>query len=53
MLSVSQVKNPQTTLHELDETHQECQEMKAFARAFHKQVTESHPPSMIKGEMLF
>ncbi|XP_073332497.1 protein sel-1 homolog 3 [Pagrus major] len=48
-LGTEKVENPKTTLHELDETHQECQKIKAFARAFLKQATESHPSSTIKG----
>ncbi|KAM9358011.1 protein sel-1 homolog 3 [Symphorus nematophorus] len=38
---------PKSVFQELDETHQECQEMKAFTRAFLQQVTESHllPPN--------
>lgn len=50
----SQVRNPISTLHELDKTHQECQEIKAFTRAFLQQVTESHHLSIInEGEILF
>ncbi|CAB1439267.1 unnamed protein product [Pleuronectes platessa] len=30
------------TLQELDKTHRECQEIKAFTKAFLKEVTESH-----------
>ncbi|KAM3620581.1 uncharacterized protein V6R79_025623 [Siganus canaliculatus] len=37
-----EVINSRTTLLELDKTHQECQEIKAFTRAFLQQVTESH-----------
>lgn len=57
MLSMSQVRNqldPESALHELDKTHQECREIKALTRAFLQQVTESHLPTPInKGEMLF
>nr|XP_046248204.1 protein sel-1 homolog 3 isoform X2 [Scatophagus argus] len=42
-----QVKNPESILQELDRTYQECQEIKAFTRAFLHQVTESHRPSLI------
>lgn len=50
----SQVRNPESTLHELDKTHQECQEIKMVTRAFLEQVTESHRPSIInEGKMLF
>ncbi|XP_070765272.1 protein sel-1 homolog 3 [Enoplosus armatus] len=40
-----EVKNPlhpKSTLQELDKTHQECQEIKVFTRAFLQEVTESH-----------
>ncbi|XP_044054603.1 protein sel-1 homolog 3 isoform X2 [Siniperca chuatsi] len=42
------VKNqlhPKSTLQKLDKTHQVCQEIKAFTRAFLQEVTESHLPS--------
>ncbi|CAK6956152.1 protein sel-1 homolog 3%2C partial [Scomber scombrus] len=46
-----QVKNPlypKSILQDLDKTHQECQEIKAFTAAFMKGVTESHLTSPIK-----
>ncbi|KAM7011912.1 protein sel-1 homolog 3 [Tautogolabrus adspersus] len=45
-----QVKNqlqPKSTELELDKTHQECLEIKAFTKAFLHKVTESHPMSQI------
>ncbi|KAA8589682.1 hypothetical protein FQN60_013047 [Etheostoma spectabile] len=45
-----EVKNqlhPESTLQQLDRTHQQCQEMKAFTRAFLQEVTASHVPSPI------
>ncbi|XP_039985010.1 protein sel-1 homolog 3 isoform X2 [Xiphias gladius] len=39
--------HPETTLQELDKTHRECQEIKAFTKAFLKEVTESHLLSTI------
>ncbi|XP_040897218.1 protein sel-1 homolog 3 isoform X2 [Toxotes jaculatrix] len=45
-----EIKNPlhpKTTLQELDKTHRECQEIKAFTKALLKEVTESHLLSTI------
>ncbi|XP_071343140.1 protein sel-1 homolog 3 [Trachinotus anak] len=39
--------HPKATLQELDRTHRECQEIKAFTKAFLKEVTESHLLSTI------
>lgn len=50
-----QVENqlqPRPVLEELDKTHQECQEIKSFAKAFLQEVTRSRP-SIMKGEMFF
>uniref|UniRef100_A0A3Q1DGD8 Uncharacterized protein n=1 Tax=Amphiprion ocellaris TaxID=80972 RepID=A0A3Q1DGD8_AMPOC len=33
---------PQSTLHELERTHQECREIRAFTKAFLQEVTKSH-----------
>lgn len=56
MLSTAQVKNQlhPESLQDLDKTHLECQEIKAFAKAFFREVTKSHFLSPInKGEILF
>lgn len=37
--------HPQSTLDELERTHQECREIRAFTKAFLQEVTESHPLS--------
>lgn len=56
-MSMSQVKNhlhANSTLQEVDKTHQECQEIKAFTRAFLQEVAASRLPSSIsEGEILF
>lgn len=50
---ISQVRNPISTIHQLEKTHLECQEMKAFTKAFLQQVTESERPSIInRGELI-
>lgn len=50
---LSQVRNPISWLHQLENTHRECQEMKAFTKAFLQQVTESQRLSIIsRGELL-
>ncbi|XP_070688255.1 protein sel-1 homolog 3 [Pempheris klunzingeri] len=44
-LGTEEVKNqlhPKSPLQELDKTHQECQEIKAFTKAFLHKITESH-----------
>ncbi|KAM7388614.1 hypothetical protein PAMP_024779 [Pampus punctatissimus] len=44
--------HPESILQDLDKTHRECQEMKAFTAAFLQQVTESHLPSPINAGSL-
>lgn len=39
---VGQVRNPPTTLHQLEKTLQECQEVREWTRTFVQRVTESH-----------
>ncbi|XP_042368105.1 protein sel-1 homolog 3 [Plectropomus leopardus] len=49
-LGTEMVKNqlpPESTLQELDKTHQECREMKALTRAFLQEITKSHVPSPV------
>lgn len=44
-----EIKNqlqPQSTLHQLEKAHQECQEIKAFTKAFLQEVTRSHHLSL-------
>lgn len=51
MTLVVQVQNPPTTLHQLEKTLQECQEVRGWTRTFVQQVAESHKRE--KGERLF
>ncbi|XP_059197524.1 protein sel-1 homolog 3 [Centropristis striata] len=44
----NEVKNHlESTLQELDKTHQECEEMRVFTQAFLQEVTDSHDTSPI------
>ncbi|CAF96425.1 unnamed protein product [Tetraodon nigroviridis] len=42
---VQQVQNPMPSLHKLDQTHQQCQEIVEFTAAVLRQVTESYHQS--------
>lgn len=51
MNPTAQVRNPQTTLHQLEETHRECQGVRGRTRAFVRQITAGH--RVERGEILF